>query len=71
MDVKPKTQTATKFIVKILGLFIPLMREMPEMMYQYDRDYVFNSDKFTDHFDFKPTTYLDGIREIIESDYRN
>jgi len=36
----------------LLGLFIPLMREMPEMMYQYDRDYVFNSDKFTNHFDF-------------------
>ena len=71
MNVKPKTQTATKFIVKLLGLFIPLMREMPEMMYQYDRDYVFNSDKFTNHFDFKPTPYLDGIREIIKLDYRN
>ena len=71
MNVKPKTQTATKFIVKLLGLFIPLMREMPEMMYQYDRDYVFNSDKFTNHFDFKPTSYLVGIREIIKSDYNN
>ncbi|MGB5359182.1 MAG: NAD(P)H-binding protein [Eudoraea sp.] len=69
MNVKPKTQTATKFIVKLLGLFIPLMREMPEMMYQYDRDYVFNSDKFNDHFDFKPTPYLEGIREIIQLDY--
>jgi nucleoside-diphosphate-sugar epimerase len=69
MDVKPKTQTATKFIVKILGLFMPLMREMPEMMYQYDRDYVFNSDKFTNHYDFVVTPYLDGIKEIIASDY--
>ncbi|MGB5429933.1 NAD(P)H-binding protein [Eudoraea sp.] len=69
MNVKPKTQTATKFIVKLLGLFIPLMQEMPEMMYQYDRDYVFNSDKFNDHFDFKPTPYLEGIREIIQLDY--
>ena len=69
MDVKPKTQTATKFIVKILRLFMPLMREMPEMMYQYDRDYVFNSDKFSDNFDFKVTPYLEGIREIIALDY--
>jgi len=69
MNVKPKTQTATKFIVRLLGLFIPLMREMPEMMYQYDRDYVFNSDKFTAHFDFKVTPYLDGIKEIIRLDY--
>lgn len=69
MGVKPKTQTATKFIVRILGLFIPLMREMPEMMYQYDRDYVFNSDKFDKHFDFKVTPYSDGIKEIVQSDY--
>ncbi|WP_297794068.1 NAD-dependent epimerase/dehydratase family protein [uncultured Eudoraea sp.] len=70
MGVKPKIQTATKLIVKILGLFNPLMREMNEMMYQYDRDYVFNSDKFTDNFDFKVTPYLTGIREIIASDYK-
>jgi len=69
MGVIPSYQTATKFLVRLLGLFIPLMREMPEMMYQYDRDYVFNSDKFTNHFDFKPTPYLDGIREIIRADY--
>jgi nucleoside-diphosphate-sugar epimerase len=71
MKVKPKTQTATKFIVRIIGLFIPLMREMPEMMYQYDRDYVFNSDKFEQHFDFEVTPYLDGIKEIVQSDYSN
>ncbi|WP_297691142.1 NAD-dependent epimerase/dehydratase family protein [uncultured Eudoraea sp.] len=69
MGVKPKTQTAGKFIVRLLGLFVPLMREMPEMMYQYDRDYVFNSDKFDTHFDFEVTPYSDGIKEIVQSDY--
>lgn len=69
MGVTPKTQTASKFIVRLLGLFIPLMREMPEMMYQYDRDYVFNSDKFDTHFDFKVTPYADGIKQIVQSDY--
>lgn len=69
MGVKPKYQVATKFIVKLMGLFVPVMREMPEMMYQYDRDYVFNSDKFNKHFDLKPTPYLDGIRDIVKSDY--
>jgi len=70
MGVKAKYQVATKFIVKLLGLFIPFMKEMPEMMYQYDRDYVFNSDKFSNHFDMQPTPYLEGIKEIIESDYK-
>ena len=68
MGVKPKYQVASRLIVKIIGLFVPIMREMPEMMYQYDRDYVFNSDKFDSQFNFKTTPYLDGIKAIVKSD---
>lgn len=70
MGVKPKYQVATKFIVRMLGLFIPIMREMPEMMYQYDRDYIFKSDKFENRFDIKPTSCQEGIKAIIQSDYK-
>lgn len=69
LGVKPRIQVASRLIIKILGLFMPLMREMPEMMYQYDRDYVFNSNKFESHFDFKTTSYLEGIKAIVKSDY--
>jgi len=69
MGIQAKTQVATRPVVRMLGLFSPIMREMPEMMYQYDRDYVFNSDKFNKHFSMGPTPYLEGIREIIQSDY--
>jgi nucleoside-diphosphate-sugar epimerase len=50
------------WMMKILGLFIPFMREMPEMMYQYDRDYLFDSSKFEERFGWKATPYLEGIR---------
>jgi nucleoside-diphosphate-sugar epimerase len=69
MDVKPKYQVAPKFLVSIMGLFIPIMKEMVEMMYQYDRDYVFNSNKFEKRFSFKPTSYEHGIAEITQKDY--
>lgn len=69
MNVKPKSQVATKFIVRIMGLFIPIMREMPEMIYQYDRDYVFDSSKFEKRFGIQPTSYSDGIAEIVKVDY--
>lgn len=36
----------------------------------YDPDYLFVSDKFINHFDLQPTPYLEGIQEIIKSDYR-
>jgi len=49
--------------------FIPLMKELKEMAYQYDRDYVFNSSKFDNHFNFVPTPYIDGIKNIIQSEF--
>jgi len=69
MGIKPRFQVASRLMLKIMGLFVSLMRELPEMMYQYDRDYVFNSVKFDRHFDFRTTPYLEGIKEIIKSDY--
>lgn len=69
MKVKPKLQLAPKFLVRIMGLFIPLMKEMVEMLYQYDRDYIFISKKFEDRFDFKSTPYLEGIKQIVERDF--
>ncbi|UZR97029.1 NAD-dependent epimerase/dehydratase family protein [Chondrinema litorale] len=67
--VKPKVQVAGKFIVKIMGWFNPLMKELYEMLYQVDRDYVFNSSKFEKRFDFKPTPYKEGIKKVIAKDY--
>lgn len=69
--VKPKRRVVGKTLTKIMGYFNPVMKEMHEMLYQYDKDYVFNSDKFERQFAFKPTSYEDGIREIILTDYPN
>jgi len=40
---------------------------MREMMYQYDRDYFFDSSKFDKRFNFKTTTYQEGVRITVES----
>jgi hypothetical protein len=47
------------------------MRETVEMMYQYERDYIFDSSKFEKRFNFEPTPYLDGIKHIVTSDYES
>ncbi|MEJ2055317.1 MAG: hypothetical protein P8X42_15485, partial [Calditrichaceae bacterium] len=70
LGVEPKFRTASKFLVRIMGLFVPVMREMVEMMYQYDRDYIFDSSKFKKKFNFKPQSYEEGIREIVQKDYK-
>jgi len=69
LGVKPKYRTVSKTMVRLLGLFVPVMRESYEMLYQYDKNYVFNSDKFESRFSFRTTPYLDGIREIARTDF--
>ncbi len=55
------------FMVGLLGLFIPILREIREMMYQYNHDYVFNSDKYARVFgDVTPTPYAEGIVKAAE-----
>lgn len=69
MGVKPNYRIAPRFFVQIMGWFSPVMKEIVEMLYQNDRDYVFDSRKFENHFKFKPTPYEEGIREIVKHDY--
>ncbi len=71
MGVGAKVQAAPKLLVKVLGLFMPVMKEMVEMMYQYDRDYVFDSSKFEKRFEFAPTPYLEGIKNISNSEFKD
>jgi hypothetical protein len=37
-------------MLRFLGLFIPGLKEFPEMMYQFDQDYFFDSTKFEQKF---------------------
>jgi hypothetical protein len=51
-------------MIKLLGFFIPILGEIHEMLYQYDRDYFFNSQKFVQRFpDFKITPYEAGVKQ--------
>jgi hypothetical protein len=52
--------------MKILGFFNPIMKESIEMLYQYDRDYVFSSAKLEKRFGLKPTPYEVGIQVVAK-----
>lgn len=68
LEVAPKYRVAGKWMIKIMGVFVPVMKEMVEMMYQYDRDYYFNSSKFESFFDFNTTSYEEGVATIVTRD---
>jgi nucleoside-diphosphate-sugar epimerase len=61
-----KVSVMPVWIVRILGIFIPVLSEMVEMMYQYDRDYFFDSSKFEKRFNFRVTTYSEGVRNSVK-----
>ena len=65
MNAKTRVSVMPMWLIKVLGLFIPIMKEMPEMMYQYDRDYFFDSSKFEKRFIFRTTTYKDGVKNSV------
>jgi nucleoside-diphosphate-sugar epimerase len=56
-----KHMVISKGMIGILGIFMRIMHEMKEMLYQYDSDYVFDSSKFNNAFDFQPTSYKEGF----------
>ncbi|MGE5382807.1 MAG: NAD-dependent epimerase/dehydratase family protein [Omnitrophica WOR_2 bacterium] len=66
-EVKADYRTIPQWMLRTMGLFMPIMREMVEMYYQYDRDYVFLSDKFERRFNIRPTPYIDGIKITARS----
>lgn len=68
--VKPKYMTINKFLLWVYGLFVKLIMGVVEMYYQYDHDYNFNSDKFEKAFNFKPTSYEEGIKQMSETIYK-
>jgi len=62
LGVAPRVSVLPAWMMRTLGLVVPMMRELAEMLYQHDSDYVVDSSKFERRFAFTPTPYADGIR---------
>lgn len=67
---KPNYMVVPKWMLSIIGWFVKDIKESMEMLYQYEGDYIFNSDKFESYFNVKPTSYNAGIRATVEF-YKN
>jgi len=65
--VKPSFTVLKKWMVQMVGLFNSNVRESVEMLYQNDSDYLFDSTKFEKAFNFRRTSYEEGIIETVKS----
>lgn len=65
--VAPKYTLLKKWILRMVGMFNKIIKESNEMLYQNEFDYLFDSSKFDKRFDFKTTTYEEGIKETVKA----
>ncbi|MDD3519435.1 MAG: NAD-dependent epimerase/dehydratase family protein [Chromatiales bacterium] len=61
---RPDYQVLRPWMLKLVALFNPLVRESAEMLYQYTHPYHVDSSRFEARF-FAPTSYENGIRETV------
>lgn len=66
-----RMQTAPRWMLKLMGLFMPVLRENDEMMYQFEHDYRFDSTRIETAYGLKPTPYREGIAETLRSGTRH
>jgi nucleoside-diphosphate-sugar epimerase len=65
LAVAPDYQLLKKWMLQMVSLFNPLVKESMEMLYQLENDYLFDSSKFEKAFRFEPTSYRRGVVETI------
>jgi nucleoside-diphosphate-sugar epimerase len=66
LNTKAQITVLPRLMIKMAGLFNPIIKESVEMLYQYDSEYIFDSTKFDQAFDFKKVLYADGIRNSLK-----
>jgi nucleoside-diphosphate-sugar epimerase len=62
-----KIQIVSRLLTTILGLFISPIRENKELLYQFDRDYEFNSKKIEKEFGILPTSIDVALGTIFKN----
>lgn len=60
-----RLQVPPRAILRLMGLFVPVLRENHEMMYQFDHDYRFDSSATESVHGLSPTPYRSGIAACL------
>ena len=61
-----KSRVAGMFLISVLGLFNPMVREVKEMMYTWEEPYVVDSSNFEKEFGLKATPFEQSIKETVD-----
>lgn len=64
-DYPNKIQVAPPWLLCVMGLFAPVLRENAEMMYQFEADYQFDSAKIESVYSLLATPYNQGVSACL------
>ena len=59
-------QAAPRWLLRRMGIFVPVVRESIEMLYQFEDDYRFDSSKAEQAFGLTATTYREGLAATLQ-----
>ncbi len=63
----PKPGVAARPMIRLVGLFNPLVRELNETLYQFERPFVSDASKFQGAFGpFEPTPHPEAVRRTVD-----
>ena len=61
LQIKIRTRVAPPWLMSVLGVFVPIMRELKEMRYQWTAPYLVDDSKFRTAFNAAPTPFEQQI----------
>jgi nucleoside-diphosphate-sugar epimerase len=64
-DVRPQMTRVSPLMLRTLGVFSPVIREVAEMAYQFEEPYVVDGSKFMRAFGFTPTPHRQALVETV------
>lgn len=62
-----RLQVAPRWLLSVMSIFVPVLRENMEMLYQFEHDYRFDSTKAERALGLTATPYIDGIAATLRT----
>ena len=62
----PKIQAVPRAMVKLIGKFQPVMRELYEMLYMFEEPWTVDHSKFEQAFGFQATPLKTAIKQTVD-----
>lgn len=66
IGTKPKIAVASRLLLKILGVFSPMMREFQEIFYEFEQPYIMDHSKYERAFGCETTPHDEAIAKTLQ-----